>query len=666
MPEISVLTGEEEMTQEDGDAGFERSPPKLHKVTDIGKEKATTDEPEVDKIEVLSEENLTSKEEPIAPLLKVEELKDQEPELKKMEQESMVPVVEKCVVSPEVVKEKEKEKDVKESVKEVKKKEPERRGRKPGTKAEKEKAEKEKAEKEMIEKSEPVVNKSEAETSNKDIEKENAESVIEEVKSEAKIEESPFDFKDEEDEKEVPMPVRKKPLALLEKEVNEEVAMETSEKEVAEQTNETKDDSKKELNPRLVLGDEKEAAKSDSEVERRGRKRKAPKSTTPKDIKKMVTDIKATTTVSVVVSSSEKKLANMSPDRKGFVTLAEKKQGFSPMIRKVISPSDKCANDQSAKSDSGAEETASKIELKEEAKKVTELVVVHKASPTKTDIVLGRKIEDVKEDDTLNEKDKDEPEIEQDSVHAVKKKVRKKTKKKLEMEESEMLGLGVVRKRRGPAGRKGQESVGKDVNSKEASNDIDLHCEEEIRSRSASPETLPGSSFIQESQGFVPRVETIDCRISDSQDSDSQNFSANNKQKDNSADKSVNNKNNMFENTPPTTPEHDSDDVSNQQNCQNDQIKMSRSESSGRKTDASQTPGRESPGGNASPSNRSTGSSSGQVAGSEGSIDVPVFSSNKRRRESDEPTPTKRRKRSSKGKGAATRARQLGKFDILK
>ena len=185
--------------------------------------------------------------------------------------------------------------------------------------------------------------------------------------------------------------------------------------------------------------------------------------------------------------------------------------------------------------------------------------------------------------------------------------------------------------------------------------DIDLHCEEEIRSRSASPENLPGkSSYIQESQGFVPRIETIDCRISDSQGSDSVSM-----QNDISIKSQSVSKSNMFENTPPTTPEHDSDE-SNQQNNQREQIKMERkSEESSSKADTSQSAGRESPNGNASPSNRSTGSSSGVIAGSEGSVDVPVYAS-KRKRETDETTPSKRRKRASRGKAAVTRARQIG------
>ncbi|WAR19113.1 LOW QUALITY PROTEIN: ARI4B-like protein [Mya arenaria] len=641
MPLIASETAEDDGDElPELDSSVERSPPKLHKVLDIGKEKVEEEETESEIKEIVEPVTAPVTDEPAAPVLKVEDIEKDEPVLQKIEAQLTVAVVEKVCEVNEVGKENEE----KEPVKEVKKKEPERRGRKSAAKVEKDKGEKDKNDKTEKEK------EHNEQVANEKITDKESTSVTEEVsETKKKALESPYDFKDDESEVES-RPVRKKPLALLEKEAKQEEEMEEALKEETEKTLKgSKDDGGKDfIAGNLALLEEKDTAKSDSEVERRGRKRKAPNAKeTPKDVKRSIQDVKATTNVSVVVSSHEKKLANSSPERKPFVTLAEKKQGFSPMIRKVISPPEKCTNDniEPLANDTGKD----KSDSKEEVKKVTEMVVVHNASPNKTDIVLGRKVEDNKED-TVTKPKEVEPENDNDEVHAVKKKVRKKTKKKLEMEESEMLGLGIVRKRRGPGSRKTRDISAKEIDVKDISNDIDLHCGEEIRSRSASPEPLPGSSFIQESQGFVPRVETIDCRISDSQSPDTFCIS-----KQESAEKSqtISKNNNMFENTPPTTPEHDSDDT-HQQNCQSDQIKTSKKslDESGSKTDSSQATGRESPNGNASPSNHSTGSS-GVVAGSEGSIDVPVFTTNKRRRESDEPTPTKRRKRASKGKSRA-------------
>ncbi|XP_052766988.1 AT-rich interactive domain-containing protein 4A-like isoform X2 [Mya arenaria] len=658
MPLIASETAEDDGDElPELDSSVERSPPKLHKVLDIGKEKVEEEETESEIKEIVEPVTAPVTDEPAAPVLKVEDIEKDEPVLQKIEAQLTVAVVEKVCEVNEVGKENEE----KEPVKEVKKKEPERRGRKSAAKVEKDKGEKDKNDKTEKEK------EHNEQVANEKITDKESTSVTEEVsETKKKALESPYDFKDDESEVES-RPVRKKPLALLEKEAKQEEEMEEALKEETEKTLKgSKDDGGKDfIAGNLALLEEKDTAKSDSEVERRGRKRKAPNAKeTPKDVKRSIQDVKATTNVSVVVSSHEKKLANSSPERKPFVTLAEKKQGFSPMIRKVISPPEKCTNDNSISVEPLANDTGKdKSDSKEEVKKVTEMVVVHNASPNKTDIVLGRKVEDNKED-TVTKPKEVEPENDNDEVHAVKKKVRKKTKKKLEMEESEMLGLGIVRKRRGPGSRKTRDISAKEIDVKDISNDIDLHCGEEIRSRSASPEPLPGSSFIQESQGFVPRVETIDCRISDSQSPDTFCIS-----KQESAEKSqtISKNNNMFENTPPTTPEHDSDDT-HQQNCQSDQIKTSKKslDESGSKTDSSQATGRESPNGNASPSNHSTGSS-GVVAGSEGSIDVPVFTTNKRRRESDEPTPTKRRKRASKGKSRAKlMAAESDSEDMLK
>lgn len=626
MPTISTETPPDDTAELD--SSIDRSPPKLMKVVDIGKDKADLDDKQVD-----STDKAEIKEEPNAPVLKVVELEKSEPILEKIEAQL-------AVTSPPEKVETE-VKDAKEKdVKETKKKEPEKRGRKPAVKVEKEVPEVENPKK--------------------------VDKVKETLDNETeKVEESLYDFKDEPDiEKDLKIRERKKPVSTPVINMNSE-KVEEKEPDESEKVKEepklmkgSKDDLGKEFNHRNLLLDEKDCAKSDSEVDRRGRKKKV---ATPKDSVKDLKNLKEVkANVPVAVGSIENKIVNSSPERKSFITLAEKKQGFSPMVRKVVPPpSEKCADNDSAKVEELLPEKVSdKIEIKEELKKPPDMVVVHKALPVKTDIVLGKNIEPV-EENTSEGKDKQEEEVDReiDEVHSVKKKVRKKTKKKLEMEEQEQV---VKKAKRGPGARKTRDSSNKEESAISVKDtiDIDLHCEEEIRSRSASPENLPGkSSFIQESQGFVPRIETIDCRISDSQGSDS--FSLQNN--DISVKSQTLSKSNMFENTPPTTPEHDSDDTS-QQNSQNEQIKIERksSEENSSKTDTSQAAGRESPNGNASPSNRSTGSSSGVIAGSEGSVDMPVYGS-KRRRESDEPTPSKRRKRASRGK--ASRARQVGKWN---
>lgn len=626
MPSISSEKSVEDLAELD--SSIDRSPPKLMKVVELGKDKQDSEEKPVESVD-----KSDIKEEPNAPVLKVVEIEKSEPILAKMEAQLT------AAVSPEKPVPEVKEKEVKET----KKKEPEKRGRKPAAKIPKDIPTPE-----VPKKAEKVEESTES--------------------SNEKMEESPYDFKDEpEVEKEIKIRERKKPAPVpanvtVVSPPKEDEKVPEKVPEIVVPVNEepkplkgSKDDLGKDLKPKISLFDEKDSAKSDSEVERRGRKKKV---TTKNDSVQEVKGLKEIkTNVSVVVNSTDK---TSSPERKAFVTLAEKKQGTSPMVPKVIPPSPrKCADNDSAKSEEPVpENTPEKVVVKEEIKKSPDMVVVHKAATIKPDIILGKNIEPVEEEKSSEAKEKQEETVdkEEEEVHSVKRKVRKKTKKRQEMEEQEMLIVGKKTPKRGAGARKAREVSNIKEDSAMSANDsmdIDLHCAEEIRSRSASPENLPGKSYIQESQGFVPRIETIDCRISDSQGSDS--YSA---QNDISVKSQTVSK--MFENTPPTTPEHDSDDTS-QQNGQNEQIKIERKpvEESSSKCETSQATGRESPNGNASPSNRSTGSSSGVIAGSEGSVDVPVYVS-KRKRETDEPTPTKRRKRSNRGK-ASNRARQIGK-----
>lgn len=611
MPLISSEKTEDDLP-EDLDSSIDRSPPKLMKQIDICKE---TVEPE----EKVNEKEM-SVEEPLAPILNVVEMeKDNEPILEKLEAQlnSNSEKVEKPL-----------------EMKEAKKKESDRRGRKPLVK--------------------PVfkIEKSLETEISKKVVKEKEEIVVE--KESVKVEDSLYEFKDD-PEVEIEVKVgRKKPVdSIVVKDEQKEVTKPEVVKEVVTVLQGSIDDSGKELasvTPHLLV--EKDSAKSDSEVERRGRKKKTI------TVKEAVKEIKIPIT-NVSVDNSEALITTVPPEKKPFITLAEKKQGFSPMVRKMI-PMPEKPDIESAKLLLEVAE-ADKGFRPQEIKKMPDLLVVHKASPVKTDIVLGRKVDtsEQEEIDGSFQEETDKVKEEEVEVPSVKKKVRKKTKKKIELEDEEQV---VVKKptKRGP-GRRSKEVINRErdlesaIASKDNSMDIDLRCQEEIRSRSASPETVSGKSFIQESQGFVPRIETIDCRISDSQGSD--NFSL----KHDKPDKShTMNKSNVYENTPPTTPEHDCDDAVQQQG-HNDQIKTAGKliEEAGSKTDSSQAAGCESPVGNASPSNRSTGSSSGVIAGSEGSIDVPVYST-KRRRESDEPTPTKRRKRACRGKSTSSRTKQLG------
>ncbi|XP_053407670.1 AT-rich interactive domain-containing protein 4B-like isoform X2 [Mercenaria mercenaria] len=615
MPFIASEKSEEDIT-EDLDSSIDRSPPKLMKQVDIGKETVETEEK-------LSEKEQT-KEEPLAPVLNVVEMeKNNEPILEKLEAQLNSTCPEKV------------EKPTENKEKETKKKEPERRGRKPLVKS---------------------VVKVDKNVEPEIVKKEDKEEIVVE-KETVKVQESLYDFKDEpENDTEIKLCRKKAFESNSVKDDQKDIVKPEIVKEVKNVLQGSVDDSGKEFaghTPPHLL-DEKDTAKSDSEVERRGRKKKI------LTVKETVKELK-TPVPTVSVNSIEALISSGPPEKKPFITLAEKKQGFSPMVRKIPVAVER-PDIESAKLLLQVSEV-DKIERKEEVKKMPDLLVVHKASPVKTDIVLGRKVETGEQEEINGDiQPNDEVKEEENEVPSVKKKVRKKTKKKLEMEEQEMVAIRKTSKR-GP-GRRSKELINKEKDlesasaSKDNSVDIDLRCEEQIRSRSASPETVSGKSFVQESQGFVPRIETIDCRISDSQGSDSFSLKHDKTEKSHSM-----NKGNLFENTPPTTPEHDSDDAV-QQHGHNDQIKTAGklSDEGGSKTDSSQAAGSESPVGNASPSNRSTGSSSGVIAGSEGSIDVPVYST-KRRRESDEPTPTKRRKRACRGKSTSSRTKQLADSD---
>lgn len=615
MPSIDSEKSDMDITDLDNEN--DRSPPKLIKVEEI-KDKIDLEEKTVEKDIV--------KEEPVAPVLNVATTeKICEPILQKIEAQ----------LNSEIPAKQDKTNEIKE--KEVKKKEPERRGRKPLAKNDK--LNEQEALKKTEKPKEESVNKNEKEKSN----------------------ESPFDFKDEPENDSDVKVNRKKVVGNVAdtEEAKEDVKTEVATEAVKEEgkvIDGSQDDSGKELAglPLPCLVEDKDSAKSDSEIERRGRKRKVTSlKETVKEFKPAVAGFQINNETEIVQTAS--------PERKPFVTLAEKKQGFSPMVRKVIPPPVEKVEAEPFKSI--VEEADAKECSTEEVKKVPDTLVVHKVSPARTEIVLGKKLESDDQADGRIDNNVEDVKVKEDEGEAsgAKKKVRKKTKKKIDVEESEVNVMPRKAPKRGP-GRKSKETSNKDKDSDSASAlknensiDIDLRCEEQIRSRSASPETLPGKSYIQESQGFVPRIETIDCRISDSQGSDSYSSKLDKMDKSHTV-----NKNNMFENTPPTTPEHDSDDM-NQQHIHNDQMKAAgkSSDEGGSKTDSSQVAGSESPVGNASPSNHSTSSSSGMIAGSEGSIDVPVYAT-KRRRESDEPTPSKRRKRASRGKSTSSRTRQQG------
>lgn len=603
----SIASEKPEDTPTELDSSLDLSPPKLMKQVDIGKDKQDTDEKPVTTV--------TVEEGPPVPVPAVTDTEIKEPILQKLEAQLHT-------VSPEKMETLVQENEKENKEKETKKKEPEKRGRKSVLKLDK-------------------LNESEAgqkTNTEKNVDKEESAPKQENKK----VEQSPYDFKDDSDSENVNLkPQRTKPNIQVE--VVQNSINDIANSDIMEDVKAIKAslESKKELAglAPFVL-EEKDTAKSDSEVERRGRKRKA-----PRDQQKEVNSSQPVVSVSNLSTS-----VSNSPERKPFITLAEKKQGFSPMVRKVIPLTIEKPETESAVSVI-TELTKEKIEQRDEFKKGPELLVVHKASPTKSDIVVGKKEELEDQDEATNDSLlTEETSGKEESGQGVKKKVRKKTKKKLEMEEQETLTI-VKRVGRRPGRKSNKEKELEIANAaKDNAVDVDLRCEERIRSRSASPETSAGKSFIQESQGFVPRVETIDCRLSDSQGSDSFVL------KRDKSEKQLVNKNNMYENTPPTTPEHDSDDASHQHGS-NDQIKTAgkSSDEGGTKADTGQAAGSESPVGNASPSNHSTGSS-GQAAGSEGSVDVPVFSG-KRRRESEEPTPTKRRKRASRGKSTSSRTK---------
>ena len=635
MPSIVSKKVEEEEGM-DIDSNLDRSPPKLSKVTDLTKEKSELEET----VEEMPEK-VEAKEEPLAPVLKVESDKNSEPILQKIEAQlnSSAAAVKSSAVFPE-----EKELDLKkcdEKEKDLKKKELERKVKK--------------TVKESV--------KSEPENSPKRIEKmikDNSNELPEKDLNEKIVEKT--------DEKDiVEIQERKKQVVVL-PQVMQKTAQDLIESIQDDSSGLSKkplEETDRNIKPSLTASD-KETAKSDSEVERRGRKKKITnKDESQKDIKKpkiAMLEKKILDAPNLI----EKRTINTPYERKPFITLAEKKQGFSPIVRKIstIAP-EKVVEPQSAP-DNAVNEDLLRTD-KDESKKGTDMIVIHKESTMKSDIVVGRRtdVTAMEEEDCIKHVDEEVKDEGEEDVHdpqVVRKKVRKKTKKKVEMDE--IVTKKTVKTR--ALSNKGKEPVRKirdtlprfsDSESaiKDSSIDIDLRCEESIRSRSASPEPIISNSSvtIHESQGFEFFVETVTSHIQASQQSTSGLSFRDEKSK------SV--KNDVFENTPPTTPEHDSDEAS-QLHGQNDQIKANEKGSNrelGSKPDSSHQEGNESPRGNASPASNGSSGSSGVIGGSEGSVDVPVH--NKRRRESEENTPSKRRKRASRGKAAANRARQIGK-----
>ncbi|KAK3597334.1 hypothetical protein CHS0354_034576 [Potamilus streckersoni] len=282
-------------------------------------------------------------------------------------------------------------------------------------------------------------------------------------------------------------------------------------------------------------------------------------------------------------------------------------------------------------------------------------------------------------------------EVNKESLLNDKKKVKKKTKKKLQLEIVDELNKDKIvakketkfSKMKGEKGMiiKSKETV-KKAKSKDSSNekdlpednsftytkdsenaDIDLRCEEKICSRSASPEpALEKKLDVSESQSYkseLPSVSHVEKDFKDILD-----ISDSTVQKEDSRCETSSRV--LLVNTPPTSPEQDESSVKDskitEQVTQNEQIKENASSSckeeemDSKHDTNSQLTGGESPAGNVSPSSNRSSGSSGIVAGSEGSIDIPV--SIKRHRESDDLTLPKRRKRSSHGKSLPERMRK--------
>ena len=622
MPSIADAAVTEKIADEiDDNKNIDRSPPQLSKVTDIVKDK--TEEDENEKVEVKSDSKET--EEPAPILNVVEREKSNEPILQKIEAQLIAS-------SPLKV-------DVKE--KEVKKKDTVEKKPKKGLFKVDEECVK-KVEKVMELKLPPVVSKV--------------------------SEESPYEFKDEtEVEPELPKE-RKKPVVLMEDYRKESPRKESPRKESPRRTWHENEGSnllqkiekveKEEVGIVPVvknLTEVKDFSKSDSEVEkverveRRGRKRKdvkereqKEKELREKEMKIMQENIRRgkTTQADKTPVVTEAKVTG-SPEKRTFVTLAERKQVYSPC--KSALENLETARLQKAAIDAAAEN-------KTDQRKQTDTVVVHKAFDAVKGLV---DIDPVSKSESGVSSDLMTPTIvrggsipvnaeeKQESAETEKKKVRKRPKKK-ESREEVMLNLYGPKKKLGGRRKRNtdnqeKESVENSANS-ENKTDIDLLCDEKIRSRSASPESKKPNIDVDDSQGFGPLFEAVECKLKESQQNQDSAVSREYK---------TSFKGNLFENTPPSTPEHDSDGAS--QNSQ-EPVKNSASGSAmdtSSKLGVSQPVGSESPWGigNTSPSS----GSSGVIASSEGSIDV-VVNSTKRRRESNEPTPTKRRKRVSRNK----------------
>ena len=622
--------GEEEI-QDNKD--IDRSPPQLSKVTDIVKEKSEEDE----KVEVKAE--LKETDEPAPILNVVDREKSNEPILQKIEAQL-------TASHPLKVDGKEKEVKKKEAV--------EKKPKKGLFKVEDETVKK--LEKVLELKLSPVVSK------------------VSEV--------SPYEFKDETEVEPEIHKERKKPIVLMEDYRKESPRKESPRKESPRRACPENEGSnllqkivtveKEEVGIVPVvknLTEVKDFSKSDSEVEkverveRRGRKRKDVKEREQKEKELREKELRiiqenakrGKTAQDKMAVVTEAKVAG-SPEKRAFVTLAERKQVYSPS--KTALEDLETARVQRTAIDTVAEN-------KPDVRKHIDTVVVHKAF----DVVKGLvDIDPVSKPGSGVSSDLMTPTIvrggavpisaegQQESAETEKKKVRKRPRKK-ESREEVMLNLYGPKKKLGGRRRRNtdnqdknldsqdkntdsqnKDSIDKSANS-ENKTDIDLLCDERIRSRSASPESRKPDINVDSSQGFGPLFEAVECKLKESQQ---------NQESASSREFKPSFKSNLFENTPPSTPEHDSDGASqNSQEAVKNNTSGSALDTRSKLGVGQQPGGSESPWGigNTSPSS----GSSGVIASSEGSIDV-VVNNTKRRRESDDPTPTKRRKRLSRNK----------------
>ena len=622
--------GEEEI-QDNKD--IDRSPPQLSKVTDIVKEKSEEDE----KVEVKAE--LKETDEPAPILNVVDREKSNEPILQKIEAQL-------TASHPLKVDGKEKEVKKKEAV--------EKKPKKGLFKVEDETVKK--LEKVLELKLSPVVSK------------------VSEV--------SPYEFKDETEVEPEIHKERKKPIVLMEDYRKESPRKESPRKESPRracpenegsnllQKIETVEKEEVGIVPVVKnLTEVKDFSKSDSEVEkverveRRGRKRKDVKEREQKEKELREKELRiiqenakrGKTAQDKMAVVTEAKVAG-SPEKRAFVTLAERKQVYSPS--KTALEDLETARVQRTAIDTVAEN-------KPDVRKQIDTVVVHKAF----DVVKGLvDIDPVSKPGSGVSSDLMTPTIvrggavpisaegQQESAETEKKKVRKRPRKK-ESREEVMLNLYGPKKKLGGRRRRNTDNQDKNLDSQdkntnsqnkdsidksancENKTDIDLLCDERIRSRSASPESRKPDINVDSSQGFGPLFEAVECKLKESQQ---------NQESASSREFKPSFKSNLFENTPPSTPEHDSDGASqNSQEAVKNNTSGSALDTRSKLGVGQQPAGSESPWGigNTSPSS----GSSGVIASSEGSIDV-VVNNTKRRRESDDPTPTKRRKRLSRNK----------------